>query len=292
MEIIVVIVLISTFVIIRKYTKKSRWKKPVGPFPPEWRQILTEKVAYYNALDDHDKSQFEFKIREFLLNCRITGIQTEVTQTDELLVAASAVIPVFQFPEWKYVNLDEVLIYPSSFNEKFETEGPGRSILGMVGTGYMEGKMILSKKALHNGFANETDKKNTAIHEFVHLIDKADGSIDGVPELLLEKQYAIPWLDMIRQKIDEIHEDDSDINPYGGTSHVEFYAVASEYFFERPRLLSKKHPKLYELMQNVFQQDMASKKLKMERKIIGRNSPCPCDSGLKFKKCCGKIHYS
>ena len=49
-------------------------------------------------------------------------------------------------------------------------------------------------------------KKNTAIHEFVHLIDKTDGTIDGIPELLLEKQYTIPWIDLIKNKIDEIYD--------------------------------------------------------------------------------------
>ena len=68
----------------------------------------------------------------------------------------------------------------------------------MVGTGYMDGKMVLSKPALHHGFVNDSDKKNTAIHEFVHLIDKFDGSVDGIPALLLEKQYIFADLDLLR----------------------------------------------------------------------------------------------
>ncbi len=70
----------------------------------------------------------------------------------------------------------------------------------MVGYGYMDGKMILSKKALRQGFDNKSDKKNTAIHEFVHIIDKADRTMDGIPQLLLDKQYAIPWLEQIKKK--------------------------------------------------------------------------------------------
>lgn len=174
------------------------------------------------------------------------------------------------------------------FNDKFETTGDERRILGMVGTGYMDGKMILSKKALHFGFKNESDKKNTAIHEFVHLIDDLDGSIDGVPKLLLNRQYTIPWLDLINKKIEEIYNNQSDINPYGATNKQEFFAVTSEYFFERPKLLAKKHPELYQLLETIFNQDMANRKLIIKTKPIGRNSPCPCESGLKFKKCCWK----
>ena len=148
--------------------------------------------------------------------------------------------------------------------------------------------MILSKKALHHGFSNETDKKNTAIHEFVHLIDKTDGAVDGIPELLLEKQYVIPWIDLIKQKIDEIYEQKTDINPYGATNKAEFFAVISEYFFERPKLLKRKHPKLYELLEEIFNQNMTNKVGKTKIVRIGRNSPCPCGSGKKFKKCCLK----
>ena len=180
------------------------------------------------------------------------------------------------------------------FNQKFDTEGSDRDILGMVGNGYMEGKMILSKPALKHGFKNESDKKNTAIHEFVHLIDKADGIIDGIPLLLLEKQYTIPWLDLIRQKMDEIYQDKSDINPYGGTSNIEFFTVASEYFFERPQLLKRKHPRLYHMLEMIFSQDMSERLVDQDpdRYKIGRNSPCPCGSGQKFKKCCGSIHFN
>jgi Mlc titration factor MtfA (ptsG expression regulator) len=181
-------------------------------------------------------------------------------------------------------------LYPSLFNEDFETEGTDRRIAGMVGSGYMEGMMILSKQALKLGFANESDKKNTAIHEFVHLIDKTDGTIDGIPELLLEKQYTIPWIDLIHKKIDEIYKNKSDINPYGSTNNAEFYSVVSEYFFERPKLLAKKHPELYALLEKIFKQEMRSKKLTKPLKKISRNSPCPCNSGIKFKKCCGRIH--
>ena len=248
-------------------------------------------VPFYNALSDEEKGWFEYKVQEFLLNCRVTGIQTDVDTTDKLLVASSAVIPIFEFKNWRYLNIHEVLLYPSEFNEKFETEGDDRHILGMVGTGYMDGKMILSKPALRHGFQNESDRRNTAIHEFVHLIDKSDGKIDGVPLLLLEKQYAIPWIDLIDKKIDEIFENKSDINPYGGTNRGEFFSVVSEYFFERPKLLEKQHPELYALLEQIFNQDMASKNLRKKNGKIGRNSPCPCNSGLKFKNCCGRMHY-
>ncbi|MBI0397466.1 M90 family metallopeptidase [Cyclobacterium marinum] len=242
--------------------KQNKWKVPSSPFPTEWRSILMENIPYYRSLSSDDKQRFEYKIQEFLLNCKVTGVKTEINLKDKILVASSAIIPIFGFEDWKYINLYEVLIYPTFFNEKFSLDATDRRVSGMVGNGPMEGVMILSKKALELGFKNETDKKNTAIHEFIHLIDKTDGSVDGIPSLLMERQYAIPWLDYINKKIEEIHEGKSDINPYGGTNQAEFFSVASEYFFERPKLLKRKHPKLYALLERVFNQDMASKNLR------------------------------
>ena len=292
MKLLVLFALLGAgYFLIKRLWQSNSWKIPKNPFPSNWRNTLIKKVNFYKALNTEEKKRFEFKVQEFLLNCRITGIETTVNEEDCVLVAASAIIPIFSFPNWKYTNLYEVLIYPGSFNDKFETETGEKRILGMVGTGYMEGKMILSKKALHSGFANETDRKNTAVHEFVHLIDKMDGTVDGVPEILLEKQYALPWIELMSQKIDEIAENNSDINPYGGTNKAEFLAVAGEYFFERPKIMEQKHPKLYNMLEEIFNHDMSERNLLRKKQQIGRNSPCPCGSGNKFKKCCGKVHY-
>ncbi len=259
----VLFALLSTFFSLFSYTKwKNRWRKPREIFPEEWKKILAKNVSYYEELNEEKKHLFEYKVQEFLLNCKITGVETQAELLDRLLIAASAVIPIFAFPEWKYKNLTEVLVYPSSFNENFDTKGKGRNILGMVGTGYMKDKMILSRQALRHGFQNERDKKNTAIHEFIHLIDGMDGEIDGIPHALLEKQYTIPWVDMIERKIEDIVKRKSDIHPYAKTSRIEFFAVLGEYFFERPKLLKKKHPELYKILEEIFDQDLAAKGIK------------------------------
>lgn len=284
---LIALIFIAIVFAIIKINKKSRWKIPATNFSDEWRKILMKNVSFYNILSQEQKKVFEYEIQEFLLNCKITGISTTIDDTDRILVASSAVIPIFAFPDWKYYNLQEVLIYPEKFNENFET-GNSESILGMVGTGYMEGKMILSQTALHQGFKNEADKKNTAIHEFVHLIDKYDGATDGIPEILLEKQYIIPWIDLMQKKIDEIYDDKSDINPYGATSKTEFFPVVSEYFFEKPTLLKEKHPEIYFYLEKIFRQKLSNVNFTKQKTKLGRNDDCLCGSGKKYKHCCGK----
>lgn len=234
-------------------------KKPdvKTPFPQKWRNILLKKVDFYEDLDNTERERFEQAIQNFLADVDITGVETTVDDTDRLLVASSAVIPIFGFPDWRYSNINEVLLYKGTFNHDYQTEGEERNVLGMVGNRELSRMMVLSKPALHHGFANDTDKLNVGIHEFVHLLDMMDGATDGVPEHFLNRQYVIPWIDLMERKIAEIKRGSSDINPYGATNRAEFFSVVSEYFFSRPHLLESKHPELYELLEKIFKQELA-----------------------------------
>jgi len=91
-----------------------------------------------------------------------------------------------------------------------------------------------------------------------------------------------------QNQIEEIYEGESDINPYGATNTQEFFAVTTEYFFERPLLMKRKHPELHDILEKVFGQKMSERDMAKTSVDIGRNNPCPCGSGLKYKKCCGK----
>jgi hypothetical protein len=221
-------------------------------YPSNWQQLLEEKVSYYRQLSEPLKRQFEKDVQGFLARVTITGVRTEVTFTDRLLVASSGVIPLFGFPACTYRHLNEVILYPTTFNRQFQLDDPDEMITGMVGSGKMEGKMILSKPALHEGFEN--DHENTALHEFIHLFDKENGMIDGVPPGFEDRSFAMPWIQFVHRKIKEIAEERSDIRAYAAMSPIEFFAVAGEYFFERPELMRQRHPDLYELLTKTFKQ--------------------------------------
>ncbi|SKA02146.1 zinc-dependent peptidase [Sediminibacterium ginsengisoli] len=235
-------------------------KKPAAVIPaseiPELEPVLQQHVAYFRALEVSEKERFKTHVRKFLAYVRVHGVDTTVSNEEKILVAAGAVIPIFGFKDWHYYNLKDVLLYSDTFNaQSFETSGEHRNTLGMVGDGTLSQMMLLSKASVYAGFDNTSDKNNTVIHEFVHLLDKADGAADGVPEALLDKQYVLPWLNLIHQNIRQITEHHSDINPYAATNQAEFFAVASEYFFEQPEIFRQKHPELYELMEKMFLQD-------------------------------------
>jgi Mlc titration factor MtfA (ptsG expression regulator) len=125
----------------------------------------------------------------------------------------------------------------------------------MVGTGAMQRMMILSRPALRQGFRNEASGSNVGIHEFVHLLDKADGEPDGIPTQLLSKQYTIPWIKFMSEEIERMKAGHSDMNIYGASSQAEFFAVAAEYFFTAPERFKSSHPELFSLMGKIFQQE-------------------------------------
>lgn len=226
--------------------------KEIALLPDDYKILLNDYVKFYQQLDDDEKKKFEDRVQHFLTAVRITGVNAEVEDMDRVFIGAAAIIPVFAFPDWQYVNLHEVLVYPGTFNQDFDQAGWDRYITGMVGSGAMQHVMIISKWQLRQGFINNADAHNTAIHEFAHLIDKMDGTMDGVPEIILERRYISRWVSLMNATTQQMKNYGSDIDMYGATNHAEFFAVISEYFFERPDLLQANHPELFEMLERIF----------------------------------------
>jgi Mlc titration factor MtfA (ptsG expression regulator) len=259
--------IITAVFMYRSLTARQRRRKKVlkQAFPQKWKDYLNKKVRFYQKLDPAQKEQFEKDVQVFLSETKITGVKTSVDEELKLLIASSAVIPIFGFKNWDYRRLKEVLVYPRAFKRDFLNSEEGGNVLGMAGDGILSQVVILSKPAVIQGFAGQADGHNTAIHEFVHLIDGADGEFDGIPRLM-EQKYVLPWLDLIHREMNRIQRRKSKLRPYGATNKQEFFAVASEYFFERPQDLQQHHPKLYQMMSRIFRQDLQELMLPSARK--------------------------
>lgn len=243
---------LALIVIIILFVFRIRRAKETISLPENYQELLNDHVKFYRQLDETGKDAFEKRVEHFLSAVQITGVNAVVEDIDRLLIAAGAIIPVYAVPDWQYINLHEVLLYPGTFNEDFDQGGSNRPITGMVGHGAMQHVMIITKWELRQGFINNNDARNTAIHEFVHLIDKMDGTMDGVPEIILERKYIARWKSIMDSTIWQMKNNGSDIDMYGTTSNAEFFAVISEYFFEQPGLLKVNHPELYEMLGRIY----------------------------------------
>ncbi len=259
------------------------------PFPEHWEQILRGHVAYFAALDEGGKARFRKLVQIFLDEVRITGIRTEVDETIRVLVAASAAIPIFGFHDWEYHRLREVLIYPDSFDDAYRsTGGADENILGMVGLHHLSGVMILSKPALLAGFAHPSGKHNVGVHEFAHLVEKEASEYGLPPEVpwMVVRQ----WMRYVARELARPSRHHVHVTPYAYTNEHEFFAVLAEYFFTSPDLLKRRDPVLYAMLRDMFHQDTGSllPSVPPRRQGVGRNAPCPCGSGKKYKVCCGR----
>ena len=257
------------------------------PFPDEWEKILRERVTFFTALDDAGKVRFRQLVQVFLDEVRITGIRTEMDDTIRMLVAASAVIPIFGFHDWEYHRLREVLIYPDAFDDAYRTSGgSNEQILGMVGLHHLSGVMILSKPALLAGFAPQPGAHNVGVHEFAHLVEKEAGEYGLPPEVpwMAVRQ----WVRYVARELTHPSSRRTRISAYAYTNEHEFFAVLAEYFFTSPERLQRRDPALYGLLRDLFHQDTGAllSLVPGRRQGIGRNAPCPCGSGRKYKHCC------
>jgi Mlc titration factor MtfA (ptsG expression regulator) len=231
--------------------------------------------------------RFRQLVQIFLDEVRITGIRTEVDATIRVLVAASAAIPIFGFHDWEYRRLREVLIYPDSFDDAYQSHGGAdETILGMVGLHHLSGVMILSKPALLAGFADESGHHNVGVHEFAHLFEKEASEYGLPPEVpwMVVRQ----WMRYVARELARPPKHHAHFSAYAYTNEHEFFAVLAEYFFTSPELLKRRDPVLYAMLRDMFHQDTGSllPLVPPRRQGISRNGPCPCGSGKKYKHCC------
>lgn len=280
------------FFYYRWATRKKRLARQAvrKGFPKDWRHLLASNVSFYNGLNRREKKRFERRIVIFLAQTHITGIETEVDDLSRLLVAASAIIPTWGFKDWEYPNLGEVYLTDGAVSTHSPEPGAQNIIAGQIQSQGNQHMVVLSKQALVQGFVNPKDSRNVGLHEFAHLLDEQDGTTDGLPDHFLSGGLAEAWQQVLQEKTEQIKQGKAGINEYGATHPAEFFAVMTEYFFERPRKLLQQHPQLYRLMAHIFKQHPARKPaadlVDGAPQAPGRNDLCPCGSGKKYKKCC------
>ncbi|MCC5924241.1 MAG: zinc-dependent peptidase [Crocinitomicaceae bacterium] len=250
------IVLLAIIVALRVWGYQTKSKSPRNErFRFNKNDIfwIEKHIPFYSLLKKQDKQIFLDRMGLFIAHIKITEIDKEITENStKFYVAASAVIAYWGLPYWNYGNLSEVLVYPSNFNDDQTLKSFG-AIQGKVfHGGLMDNTIILSRPALIAGFQIGNDKKNVGVHEFAHLLDKADGDIDGVPNIVLGENDRKIWLKVMQQEMEKWQQKKSTIPPYALKSEAEFFAVVTEYFKECPKLLKHKNPELFEVLVKIY----------------------------------------
>jgi len=272
------------FGFIRKW-RRARLRK--RPFPEEWLPHLEKRVPFFSRLSGEQRGAFLDTLKVFAWEKTFTGVQgLEITGEVRAVISAVAARLVLHLDLEYYDHLSEIVVYPDHYKH------PERD--GIVyGEAHHWGTVVLSWRAVLNGLKNPRDGKHTAMHEFAHVLDVRDGSFDGTPELRSSEDYG-PWARILAQRYENLcarkRRERKVLREYGTINPAEFFAVATESFFEKPGAMKAHTPDLYEELRRFYGFDPASDGVDgvPSGEEIGRNDPCPCGSGKKYKRCCGR----
>ncbi len=226
------------------------------PFSDAWRDILRRRVPFYARFDAAERARFEDKLKVFVLTKHFSGARgMRIDDEVKVTIGAAAARLVMNLPSEHYARLVEVLVYPSHFKHPHL---PGAVVLGEA---FGPGTVILSWDAVLHGLANDADGLDTATHEFAHALDGAAGAFDGTPELRDLEAYG-PWSRVMsaafaRHRGIRSRKQRAVLREYAGKNEAEFFAVATEAFFEKPRQMRAKHPALYGVLSDYYRSDPA-----------------------------------
>ena len=215
-----------------------RWRAVRQPFPSAWREWLAARVPLYARLGEAERARFERDVQLVLAEARFEGVDG-IGVTDELRlgVAAGAALLLHGRPEWELPLDRTFLFYPGHFGDDYTALEPAYD--GMV---HPQGPVILSAPAVRRSWAR-ADGSNVVLHELAHLFDFEDLYADGVPSLLAPGSVK-GWTALVRRETALIRRGQSMLRAYAATNAAEFFAVATEVFFERSTALARRHPDL------------------------------------------------
>lgn len=235
------------------------------PVPESWRGLIERNVSFFGRLSAADQSELLGHMQVFLDEKRFEGCGgLELTEEMRLTIAAQACLLLLHRKTDCFPMLETILVYPSTYvaEESRPLEGPvwqeGASSRHGE-TGQRMGTMVLAWDAAHYGGADPSDGKNVVLHEFAHQLDFENHATDGTPALDSRRQQ-LAWAQVMRTEFASLRAADETgiptlLDTYGATNAAEFFAVATEAFFEQPHALRAQHPKLYAELQGFFRQD-------------------------------------
>lgn len=239
-----------------------------APFPASWRRILVECVPTYHRLPAAYRPRLHALIQQFIAEKEFWGSKDlAVTEEMKVIVAAQACVLLLGLPRLgMYPQTREVILYPSNFGDERIAIGPdGRTYevdLTWIGRATHRGPILLTWGSVKQSANDSLDGHNVVFHEFAHALDYLNGDANGAPPLEKPKDYA-EWSRVFTDEHNALMAAASRgrrtlLNPYGAQNPAEFFAVATESFFEQGYRLKRNHPALYAQLKRFYQQNPAN----------------------------------
>lgn len=260
----------AAYVIVRRVLTGARWRRPPrlpsDPIPPTWREIIERSVPLASRLTPPEREKLLRLVQVFLRDKHVEGCDgLEVTEEMKVTIAAQACVLLLNLDAGCYPGLRTVLVYPGTYQPRSPSwfKYDLGSTETRLGESWRQGVVVLSWDAVAAGAANRMDGQNVALHEFAHQLDQEDGVADGTPVLQAPSTYR-NWAAVIGRYYDDLvadaeHGRRSVLDHYGAKNKAEFFAVATEAFFEQPAQLAERHPELYDELRRFYRQDPAER---------------------------------
>jgi Mlc titration factor MtfA (ptsG expression regulator) len=257
------------------FRQRRRRRLLAAPFPPEWLTILDNDVTLYAQLNESEQSRLRNDLRIFVAEREWEGC-AGLSLSDEMKVtiAAQACLLVLNIPHDYFGHVPAILIYPSGYRSPTHrnpdgTVGPGS---GRLGEAWYRGPVVLAWDTVLANSEGLSNGHNVVLHEFAHQLDYLDGSSDGTPLLSSREEYR-RWHEVMSAEFERLVRDSESgraqvLDTYGATNPAEFFAVATEAFFEMPVALRQRHPALYEVLQGYYRQNPADRELYKESETL------------------------
>jgi len=231
----------------RSFRRKAFAREPL---PAAWRATAEARLPFVAAFGAEERERFYRHLAAFARDKSWEGAAgLVVDDTMKVVISGAAARLSMNLDYDVYDRLRSVVIYPAGFLH------PDRDgvVLGLVNS---FGTMVLSWDAVRRGIANPVDGQDTAIHELAHVLDLGDGAFDGTPPLERSTDYHA-WVKAFSAHYRAFRKrpHKSILRKYAATNEAEFFAVATEMFFERPRDLLRKHPALYAELSRYYRVD-------------------------------------
>ena len=223
-----------------------------SPFP-EYYEKLLEGFLPFQTLSSDEKKRFQSKFLYFLADKNFNGVgNLVVTDHMKVFIAAEACLMITNISGGIYPGLKNIYIAEDVFIPKDNPVNPHTGLpthVARLGEAWKSGPLVLSWSSIAQG-------SSVIIHEFSHHLDQQDGVFDGTPNLGKKGNYD-KWAEVMGREFIQLKkriefQRSSDIDNYGATNEAEFFAVVTEYYFTRPKLLKEKHPQIYEIYEDYF----------------------------------------
>lgn len=227
--------------------RRKRERLMEAPFPARWATILQQEVPFWRAWTPSRRAIAEPMVQAFVGEHPMKGVQgLELTEAMQVVIAACAVRPVLHLGLDYYDHISTVVVYP---HDRLSVPGHGDHVLGVA---HPHGVVVLSWPAVQRGLRRPHDGLDTALHEFVHMLDLANGAMNGEPPLR-DRTHLDPWARVLGRRFEDMKDGaPSPLRDYAAASPAEFLAVASEHFFERPRELKARMPDLFAQLERFY----------------------------------------